>query len=142
MAFGSNIDRGYPLMMDWTDYPNFTEAEMRCKGEGCCGGKADMDPAFMAALQSVRVVYGKPMRITSAYRCPDYDKRIGGAGVHPSSRAADIAVSGEDVYHLLHAAIGMKMRGIGMKQHGPHSGRFMHLDTTDGPMRPRIWTYT
>ena len=126
-------------MIDWSHYPNFTADEMRCS---CGCGRADMDPDFMAALQTVRVVYGRPMRITSGFRCEDYDKRIGGAGVHPSGKASDIAVAGESVYDLLHTAIGVNMRGIGLKQHGPHASRFMHLDITTGPMRPRIWTYT
>jgi uncharacterized protein YcbK (DUF882 family) len=123
-------------MIDWSDYPNFTEAEMRCH---CGCGQGDMDPTFMAALQRVRNAFGRPMSVTSGFRCKDYDKRIGGAGVHPTGQAADIAISGENVYHLLSAAI--TMRGIGLKQHGAHATRFIHLDMTDGPMRPRIWSY-
>lgn len=123
-------------MIDWSDYSNFTADEMRCH---CGCRRADMDPAFMAVLQRIRRALGLPMPVTSGFRCKDYDKRIGGADVHPTGQAADIAISGENVYHLLSAAI--TMRGIGLKQHGPHARRFMHLDMTDGPMRPRIWTY-
>ena len=123
-------------MIDWSDYRNFTRGEFVCH---CGCGQADMDPAFMMALQRVRDAFGRPMRITSGFRCPDYDKRISGAGVHPTGQAADIAVSGENAHLLLSAAIGM--RGIGLKQHGPHIRRFMHFDMTDGSMRPRIWTY-
>ena len=126
-------------MINWSDYPDFSEFEMRCS---CGCGRADMDPGFMTALQRVRDIFGRPMSITSGFRCPDYDKRISGAGVHPTGQAADIAISGENVYHLLSAAIAMRMRGIGQKQHGPHARRFMHLDTTTGPLRPRSWTYT
>ncbi len=126
-------------MIDWSDYANFTADEMRCK---CGCGKADMDPAFMAALQRVRDTLGAPMSITSGYRCPDHDKAIGGAGVHPTGQAADIAISGENAYHLLNAALLHGMRGIGQKQHGPYEDRFMHLDKTVGDLRPRIWTYT
>ncbi len=129
-------------MTDWAAYPNFTADEMRCRGYDCCGGRADMDPAFMAALQRVRDTLGHPMPITSGFRCPEHDKAIGGAGVHPTGQAADIAISGESAYHLLNAALLHGMRGIGQKQHGPYEDRFMHLDTTTGPMRPRIWTYT
>ncbi len=126
-------------MIDWSIYANFTEAEMRCK---CGCGRADMDPDFMNHLQRVRDAYGRPMPITSGYRCPEHDRAIGGAGVHPTGRAADTAVSGEDTYHLLKTALVMGMRGIGQKQHGPYASRFMHLDDLDGPMRPRVWTYT
>ncbi len=127
-------------MINWADYPNFSVDEMRCS-YSCGCGRADMNPDFMAALQRVREALGKPMPVTSGYRCPDYDKRIGGAGVHPTGQAADIAISGENVYHLLGIAVE-QMRGIGLKQHGPHARRFIHLDTTYGPMRPRVWSYT
>lgn len=129
-------------MIDWSDYANFIEDEFRCKGVGCCGGRADMDPDFMTHLQRVRDAYGHPMVVNSGYRCPEHDRAERGAGVHPTGRAADIAVSGEKVYHLLKIALAMGMRGIGQRQHGDYEGRFMHLDDLDGPMRPRIWTYT
>ncbi len=134
---GARRDEGPLQVIDWSDYQNFTEAEMRCH---CGCGGADMSADFMFALQRVRRLYGKPMPVTSGFRCSDYDKRIGGAGVHPTGQAVDIAVSGENIWHLLNAAIAM--RGIGLLQHGPHAKRFMHLDTTDGPTRPRVWTYT
>ena len=127
-------------MIDFADYPNFTEDEMRCS---CGCGRADMDPDFMKLLQDIRAVFGHPMPVTSGFRCPSYNERIGGAvDIHPSGKAADIWVSGEPVYHLLAVALLMDVRGIGLKQHGPHIDRFMHLDTTSGTMRPRIWTYT
>ncbi len=81
------------------------------------------------------------MSITSGFRCPEHDKAIGGAGVHPTGQAADIAISGENAYHMLNAALLHGMTGIGQKQHGPYEDRFMHLDATTGPLRPRVWTY-
>ncbi len=126
-------------MINWSDYANFTADEFRCR---CGCGRADMDSYFMARLQGVRDTYGRPMPINSGFRCPEYDRAIGGAGVHPKGHAGDIAVSGEGVYHLQRAAYLAGMRGIGVKQHGPHASRFMHLDDLDGPMRPRVWTYT
>lgn len=129
-------------MIDWSDYPNFTEAEFRCKGKNCCGGRADMKPDFMMTLQRVRNGFGRPMVVNSGFRCLYYDKSIGGAGVHPKGQAADIRIAGENVYHLLGCAYAMDVRGIGLKQHGLWAGRFMHLDTMPGPKRPRIWSYT
>ena len=133
-------------MIGWFDYPNFTEDEMRCRGHAkglcSCGGRADMKPDFMMTLQRVRNGFGRPMVVNSGYRCPEYDKAIGGAGVHPQGRAADIKVSGENAYHLLGCAYAMDVWGIGLKQHGAWAGRFMHLDTVTGQTRPRIWSYT
>jgi len=50
--------------MDW-NYPNFTRAEMACQH---CGAEG-IQPALMDKLQELRTAYGKPMRITSGYRC-------------------------------------------------------------------------
>ncbi len=125
-------------MTDWFDYANFSESEMRCK---CGCGRADMDPDFMALLQGARDAYRRPMVVNSGFRCPEYDKAVGGAGAHPTGRAADISVTGEDTHSLLTVALVLGMRGIGLKQHGPHKWRFMHLDDLDGPTRPWVWTY-
>lgn len=95
----------------------------------------------MDRLQQLRNGYARPIIVTSGFRCPDYDKSIGGAGVHPRGCAADIKVSGENVYHLLGSAYALDMRGIGLKQHGPLGGRYMHLDDLGGRTRPRVWTY-
>ncbi len=125
-------------MIDWSDYANFSESEMRCR---CGCGRTEMDPDFMTALQMVRNIYGRPMPVTSGYRCLEYDTRIFGAGIHTQGKAADISVSGDAAYYLLRTALSSGMAGIGLKQHGAHASRFMHLDTTYGPMRPRVWSY-
>ncbi len=125
-------------MIDWSIYNDFSEAEMRCK---CGCGRADMSETFMARLQRVRDAYCRPIVVTSGFRCLEHDRSVGGAGVHPKGRAADIAVSGRDCFALVDLAISKGMTGIGLKQHGPHGGRFMHLDDLGSP-RPRIWTYS
>ena len=130
---------GARKVIDWADYANFTEAEMRCH---CGCGRAEMDPDFMERLQVIRDGFCHPMPISSGFRCVSFDKQIRGAGVHPSGQAADIRVSGEQVYHLLGLVLTIDMRGIGLMQHGPHIQRFMHVDTTYGPTRPRVWTYS
>ena len=53
-------------MINWSHYPNFTEAEFACQ---CGCGKADMDHGFISKLQQVRTAIDKPMRITSGFRC-------------------------------------------------------------------------
>ncbi len=127
-------------MIDWSHYANFSESEFRCHGKDCCGGRADMDPDFMAHLQGVRDAFGRPMPITSGYRCPEHNTRIsktGRTGPHTSGRAADIKVSGEATVFLLEAALANGMLGFGPMQHGPHAGRYFHLDD----LRRRFWTY-
>lgn len=100
----------------------------------------------MAALQALRALWGKPMRISSGYRCPKHNARVsstGKAGPHTTGKAADILVSGFDAYLLFGEAwTSGAFGGIGVHQRGPHSGRFLHLDAIHDPkIRPAIWSY-
>jgi uncharacterized protein YcbK (DUF882 family) len=127
--------------MDWTKYPNFSEAEFRCKHTQKC----EMNEAFMDRLQRLRSHYAKPMRVTSGYRDATHpaeaSKRTTGA--HTTGRAVDIAIQGHEVYEVMELAYVFGFTGIGLKQHGPK--RFLHLDDLDHtPQQPRpwIWTYS
>lgn len=116
----------------------FDLAELQCR---CGCGKALMDKNFMARVVAMRRELGFPFRVASAYRCPEYDAKIGGAGPHTTGQAMDLRISG----HLAHALIASALRhgitGIGVAQKGPHESRFIHIDTvTNGP-RPWIWSY-
>lgn len=123
--------------MDWSQYPNFKEVEFRCSH---CGANA-MKPDFMARLQELRTAYGKPMQITSGYRCPKHpiEARKATPGAHSSGQAADIAANGQDAYKLLAIALKMGFTGIGVNQKGP--GSFIHLDTITTSPRPNVWSY-
>lgn len=128
-------------MIDWSRYPNFTEAEFRCR---CGCGRAGMDPAFMDALQDLRRLWGKPMVISSGYRCPEHNAAVsstGPSGPHTTGKAADILVHGGMALSLLALATNGRFTGVGVHQRGPHAGRFIHLDTIEGPARPGIWSY-
>ncbi len=126
-------------MIDWSVFEHFEEAEFLCR---CGCGRADMQQAFMVRLQQIRISFRRAMVVTSGFRCPEHDRAVSGAGVHPTGRAADIAVSGRDSFRLLDLAIGKGMTGIGLKQHGPHDERWMHLDDTSGATRPWVWSYS
>ena len=125
--------------MNWDLYPNFSEAEFRCKHTGRC----QMHPDFMARLQRLRTLYGLPMRITSGYRDPSHpvEARKAATGAHAMGRAADIAVEGFDAVRLVALAAQVGMTGIGVQQKG--TGRFIHVD--DAPTsvlpRPAFWSY-
>ena len=127
--------------MDWTKYPNFSEAELRCKHTGKCEMHAD----FMARLQRLRTAYGQPLRITSGYRHPTHpvEARKGTTGAHTTGRAVDIGIQGADALRLVAMAVEHGFTGVGIKQHG--SARFVHLDDLTGNAqqpRPWIWSYT
>lgn len=135
---------------------HFSVAELACRCGACT--YTGMDAVLLAMLEQVRAVYGKPMVVSSAYRCPTYNQRVsttGSYGPHTTGKAVDIAVHGAAARILLsivanatfldEAGQGHYFTGIGVNQRGPHSGRFIHLDVLQlddarGP-RPWIWTY-
>lgn len=125
--------------MNWNAYPNFSEAEFRCKHTRQC----TMHPDFMARLQKLRVTFGKPMVISSGYRDPTHpvEARKASPGAHAMGRAADVAVAGEDAYRLVAFALMHGFTGIGVQQKG--GGRFIHLDDVPPGVlpRPTIWSY-
>lgn len=126
--------------MNWSDYENFSESEFEC----LCGcGKADMKPEFMSWLQQIRVMLGVAMTISSGYRCPDHNSMVsstGRHGPHTTGMACDVLVSGHKTHNLLKLAYEFGVQGVGIKQTGPHSSRFIHLDMCE-EHRPMVWSY-
>jgi uncharacterized protein YcbK (DUF882 family) len=127
------------MTLQWTKYPSFTEAEMRCR---CCG-ECGMTHQFMLDLQALRDAYRRPMPVTSGYRCPAYNAKVsttGTTGPHTTGKAVDIAVSRADALDLFFLAKLHGFTGFGINQKG--NARFIHLDTlTDDNGDPRFWSY-
>lgn len=128
--------------MTKNQWPHFQRNELQCR----CG-QWDMNQEFMDRLENLRREFNRPMPVSSGYRCPMHNARVsktGFAGPHTTGQAVDIAISGEDAYQLIALAMKSGFTGIGIKQHGPFEGRYVHLDTlpeeTNRP-RPRILTY-
>lgn len=134
-------------MITWDIIEHFKPAEFACRCGECGSTGEEMNLNFIFALDQLRERQGRPIIITSGYRCPAYNDSIsttGRNGPHTTGQAADVAVSGEDAFHLVQqCTLGGWMRGIGINQRGPFEKRFIHLDDLDGPdhPRPRIWTY-
>lgn len=90
-------------------------------------------PRFLPTLHIVdelRTTLGKPVRVTSSYRSPAYNKAVGGAPMsqHKQFRAADIQVDGASpaqVYQLLSLwrDQGRFKGGLGLYP------TFVHIDT-------------
>ena len=83
-------------------------------------------------VDELRDSFGKPCRILSSYRSPDYNRTVGGVGLsqHMEFRALDIAfdgVSPQRVYDRLieWRKAGKVTGGLGLY---PSSG-FVHIDT-------------
>jgi len=85
------------------------------------------------ALEPLREALGRPLKISSGYRSPAYNRLIGGApgSQHCAGIAADILMN-SDAEQLKAAAIASNIKGIGGI--GIYPGRgFIHVD-----IRPRI----
>ena len=130
--------------MSDTQWPHFSQSELSCH---CPCGQMEMDPDFMERLELLRVAFDKPMKVTSAFRCPNHNAQVsktGFTGPHVTGKSVDIAVSGQDAFDLLALAFLHHFTGLGISQKGPHNKRFIHLDTIEnGPGRPRptVWSY-
>ena len=100
----------------------------------------------MEKLIEVREAVNVPFVITSGYRHTSHpvESVKKSPGAHTTGHAVDILIRGGDAYRTILLAAAFGMTGIGVKQHGPHSSRFIHVDTmerSDRHPRPWIWSY-
>jgi len=116
---------------------NFTDDELRCK----CGC-GELNPhtvfiEFMAKVQTLRTQYGKPLGVTSAYRCPKHpiEAKKETAGQH-SIAAIDLSVSRTDAHEVIRLAMLLGFTGLGVDQKG--DSRLIHLDSRGVPT---VWSY-
>lgn len=94
------------MLVDWK-YENFKESEFTCKGKKCCGNSAPMNHLFMTELVRIRAIYGKPITVTSGFRCKKHNTSVGGTenSNHTKGLAADItATKTEDLKILFYLA--------------------------------------
>jgi len=129
--------------MDWSQVKHFTESEFACR---CCG-VVRMNEDLVLRLDDMRKAWGKPIIVTSGYRCSAHNQTVsttGAHGPHTTGRAVDVRVHGRDAFVIMRLALERGFTGFGFQQKGPHGSRFVHLDTlTDisGHPRPWIWSY-
>jgi zinc D-Ala-D-Ala carboxypeptidase len=120
---------------------HFSEKELACR---CGCGEGVMDERLLELLEAIRVEYGKPMVISSAYRCPTWNAAVsstGRVGPHTTGKAVDVLCRGKDAHQLLAIALEEGVPGIGVFQRGVHRKRFLHFDVIEGVGRPYIWSY-
>jgi uncharacterized protein YcbK (DUF882 family) len=114
---------------------HFSDAELACRHcsvNGCT-------QALVDALEAFRALVGKPVKVDSAYRCPEHNAAIGGAGKseHVEGLAADIRVEGMTAVELEAAARKIPpIRGIGRDDHQ----QYIHVDVRPTPTLAQ-WCY-
>lgn len=108
---------------------NFQYKEFDCHGSGCCSTTI-IDEKLVAYVQQIRDHFGKPVTITSPYRCETHNKRVGGAtkSYHMQGRAADIVVQGVSSREVAKYAESIGILGIGLYETSA-DGYFTHIDT-------------
>lgn len=117
---------------------NFSASEFHCNCDGryCQGPAPDASAVRHLAwtLQVIRDAVGVPLKINSAYRCPEYNQIVGGApnSQHKYGTAADLKPIGispaklhEEIEHLVNAG-DIPPGGLGLYN------SFVHYD-----IRPR-----
>lgn len=112
---------------------NFKESEWNCKH---CGGAHKMKPEVMKNVQSLREIYGKPLVLTSAWRCEDHPNEIRKLkpGQHNQGTAVDIKVTdGAMSYELIKIGLALDATGFAV------GGGFVHLDWREST--PAAWRY-
>jgi uncharacterized protein YcbK (DUF882 family) len=110
---------------------NFTWSELCCPCGQC---KPVIDQDHIDKLQALRAEFGKPMIVTSWYRCLAYNEKLVAYGQavsnsqHFLGKATDISIVGwrpSDRYRLLNFATRFGFSGIGIYLD------FIHLDTRE-----------
>jgi len=123
-------------------WPNISYDEWACQETEVCW----VDEVFLDRIQRLRNELGHPLIITSGFRSLEHsiERKKKSPGAHTYARAIDIQISGERAYYLVQTALEMGFSGVGVKQSGDHSKRFIHLDdmsSEDNYPRPTLWSY-
>lgn len=111
---------------------NFSSKELSCKH---CG-EVGVNPSALDMLQQLRDLWGKPMIINSAYRCPSHPEEIKKekAGTHAQGLAFDIKATPAEQIQLIPLAIQVGFKGFGLHQ------SFLHVDARE-QNRISAWYY-
>jgi len=108
---------------DWSLYPNFSKHEFACR---CCG-EIKVSEDLVQKLQKARIIYGKPISLTSTYRCLSHNRNVGSRDTssHVKGDAADIRILGShDRLKLVAALISVGFKRIGVYK----NDKFIHAD--------------
>lgn len=93
---------------------HFSPSEFRCRC-GCGAGIEHMDGACLAMLEEARRLAGIPFVLSSAFRCPEHNRTVGGVSnsAHVRGYAVDIrCVDSHSRFTMLQALLKAGFRRI------------------------------
>lgn len=105
-----------------------------------------MHDDMLTVLQSIRDLYGKPIYISSGYRCKAHpvEAMKYSTGEHTLGMAVDIICHGVQALDIIRYAQRLGVNRIGIHQKGRASGRYIHVgiaDKYDAAFPVALWTY-
>ena len=116
---------------------HFSVGEFRCKGRNCCGGRVRVTRAHILNLETLRTKkLPRGVIIVSGYRCPEHNRKVGGASKSRHLKGDATDLRGELTYDEVKR---LKLfGGIGTK-----GGMVTHVDSryVSDKGRPVHWTY-
>lgn len=97
---------------------NFSRSEFTCPHCGALRGPTD---TLLDALQKMRDRVGRPMTIVSGYRCPAFNRQVGGIpqSEHLLGNAADVIAG---------YASARQWHGVGIIGVGTRRSKVVHVD--------------
>ena len=110
---------------------HFSSDEFDCHGTGCCTTTI-INEKLVEYLEKIRTHFGKPITITSGYRCVVHNRNVGGAtgSRHGKGDAADIVIQGIAPRTVAQYAESIGILGIGLYETSS-DGHFVHIDARD-----------
>lgn len=112
------------------DFKNFTlnELKCKCKGKYCNGFPVGFSYELLRQLQDIRNHFGRAVIITSAVRCNQHNKNVGGTSNshHKEGKAVDFYVKG-----ISYKTLNSYVNSMPYKHYKYNiSGSVMHYDIT------------
>lgn len=121
-------------MGDLTEH--FSRNEFACR---CECGNDKVSQELVSKLEMTRLMYGKPMKITSGIRCEKHNKDVGGLenSSHIHGLAADIYCDDSYTRDQLVGFLRTHFKRMGI------ANDFIHVDVADGYGKPSpcLWVY-
>ena len=102
------------------------------------GSYKHMDVAFLNKLTKAREIAAVGFKITSGYRTPDHNEKVGGVpnSSHTLGHAVDIyAPTSRQKYIIINALLQAGFNRIGVAKN------FIHVDDDPSKAEDVIWTY-